>query len=188
VRPRLFWTLGLAYVGLLLGVLLAVDLYSARVIRSQALRSAGDQLGSLLNLAQTRPPSLDEPELGAWIEWMSKSGARVTVIDQSGSSRRSNAPRVALMMPAPTSTTSVLADSDTRIVGPFPLPRRSSRLSPWVWTQRLLPPRPKRAGPSGGRSASPARAAAGQPLPATTNPVALMMGGTAGPARPAALT
>jgi len=84
VRPRLFWTLGLAYVGLLLGVLLAVDLYSSRVIRSQALRSAGDQLGSLLNLAQSRPPSLDTPELRAWTEWMEKSGARVTVIDKSG--------------------------------------------------------------------------------------------------------
>ena len=70
--------------GLLLGVLLAVDLYSSRVIRSQALRSAGDQLGSLLNLAQSRPPSLDTPELRAWTEWMEKSGARVTVIDKSG--------------------------------------------------------------------------------------------------------
>ena len=36
------------------------------------------------------------------------SSRSISVIDQSGSSRRSNAPSVALMMPAPTSTTSVL--------------------------------------------------------------------------------
>jgi len=43
------------------------------------------------------------------------SSRSITVIDQSGSSRRSNAPRVALMMPAPTSTTStrVVPTSDT---------------------------------------------------------------------------
>ena len=84
MRPRLFWTLGLAYVGLLLGVLFAVDLYSARVIRSQALRSASNELASLLNLAQTRPPSLDTTELRTWADWMAKSGARVTVIDNAG--------------------------------------------------------------------------------------------------------
>ncbi|COX84929.1 Uncharacterised protein [Mycobacterium tuberculosis] len=35
------------------------------------------------------------------------------MIDQFGSSRRSSTPSVALMMPAPISTTSVLARSDT---------------------------------------------------------------------------
>ena len=39
-------------------VLLAVQLYSARVIRSQAIRSANDQLASLLGLTFANPPQL----------------------------------------------------------------------------------------------------------------------------------
>ncbi|CFR97978.1 Uncharacterised protein [Mycobacterium tuberculosis] len=41
------------------------------------------------------------------------SSRSIRVIDQFGSSRRSSTPSVALMMPAPISTTSVLARSDT---------------------------------------------------------------------------
>jgi hypothetical protein len=49
------------------------------------------------------------------------SSRSIRVIDQFGSSRRSNAPSVALMIPAPTSTTSVCAvaaGSDTPIACP----------------------------------------------------------------------
>ena len=64
---------------LLIAVLIAVYLYSARVIRSQAIRSANSELTSLLNVAQTRPPQAsDAEELRQWTEWMAKSGARVT--------------------------------------------------------------------------------------------------------------
>lgn len=85
MRARLFWRLGLIYLVLLAGVLIAVDSYSARVVRSHAIRAANDQLVSLLNLAQARPPDLSGgAELRAWTEWMSNSGARVTVIDLSG--------------------------------------------------------------------------------------------------------
>jgi two-component system, OmpR family, phosphate regulon sensor histidine kinase PhoR len=85
VRARLFWRLGLTYVALLVAVLIAVDLYSARVIRSQAIRSANSQLTSLLNVAQTRPPhTADAGDLRTWTEWMAKSGARVTIIDSTG--------------------------------------------------------------------------------------------------------
>jgi len=85
VRAKLFWRLGLTYVALLVAVLIAVDLYSARVIRSQAIRSANSQLTSLLNVAQTRPPKAADPaDLQAWTEWMAKSGARVTIVDSSG--------------------------------------------------------------------------------------------------------
>jgi two-component system phosphate regulon sensor histidine kinase PhoR len=85
VRARLFWKLGLTYFALLLGVLLAVDFYSSRVLRRASIRSASDKLASLLNIAQARPPHLEDPaELHAWAEWMGQSGARVTVIDNTG--------------------------------------------------------------------------------------------------------
>jgi two-component system phosphate regulon sensor histidine kinase PhoR len=85
VRARLFWRLGLTYVALLVAVLIAVDLYSSRVIRSQAIRLANSQLTSLLNVAETRPPQASNPDdLRTWTTWMAKSGARVTIIDSHG--------------------------------------------------------------------------------------------------------
>jgi two-component system phosphate regulon sensor histidine kinase PhoR len=85
VRARLFWKLGLTYVALLLVVLLAVDFYSARILRRDYIRAASDRLSSLLKIAQARPPLLDDPaQLHSWTEWMAQSGARVTVIDASG--------------------------------------------------------------------------------------------------------
>jgi two-component system phosphate regulon sensor histidine kinase PhoR len=85
VRARLFWKLGLTYGALLLVVLLAVQLYSARVIRSQAIRSANDQLASLLSLTLANPPiSTDPAELRNWTARAARSGARVTIIDNTG--------------------------------------------------------------------------------------------------------
>ncbi len=85
MRARLFWRLGLTYLVLLLGVLIAVDSYSARVVRSHSIRSANDQLVSLFNLAQARPPDASsEVAVRDWTDWMAKSGARVTVINASG--------------------------------------------------------------------------------------------------------
>jgi two-component system phosphate regulon sensor histidine kinase PhoR len=85
VRARLFWKLGLTYGALLLVVLLAVQLYSARVIRSQAIRSANDQLASLLSLTLANPPHSDDPaELRDWTGRAARSGARVTIIDHTG--------------------------------------------------------------------------------------------------------
>jgi two-component system phosphate regulon sensor histidine kinase PhoR len=85
VRARLFWKLGLTYGALLLIVLLAVQLYSARVIRSQAIRSANDQLASLLSLTLANPPQSDNPaELRNWTSRASRSGARITIVDNTG--------------------------------------------------------------------------------------------------------
>jgi two-component system phosphate regulon sensor histidine kinase PhoR len=85
VRARLFWRLGLTYVALLLAVLLAVDLYSVRVIRSQAIRSAHDELGTLLRLALADPPRANDPaSLQNWTQRVSSSGPRVTIIDSAG--------------------------------------------------------------------------------------------------------
>jgi two-component system phosphate regulon sensor histidine kinase PhoR len=85
VQARLFWKLGLTYLALLLGVLLAVDFYSARVLRHDYIRSANDKLASLTNLAQAHPPRLDDiAQFRDWTTWMAESGARVTVIDAAG--------------------------------------------------------------------------------------------------------
>ena len=85
MRARLFWKLGLTYLALLLGVLLALDFYFASVLRRDYLRAANDTLASLEHLAQARPPHLDDmAALRAWAEWMAESGARVTLIDSAG--------------------------------------------------------------------------------------------------------
>lgn len=85
MRAKLFWKLGLTYLVLLLGGLLAVDLYSARVLRRDYIRSANDKLTALTNIAENRPPRIDDTaDLHAWTKWMAGSGARVTVIDQTG--------------------------------------------------------------------------------------------------------
>ncbi len=85
MRAKLFWKLGLTYLALLIGGLLAVDLYSARVLRRDYIRSANDKLTALTNVAQNRPPRIDDTvDLHAWTKWMAESGARVTVIDRTG--------------------------------------------------------------------------------------------------------
>jgi two-component system phosphate regulon sensor histidine kinase PhoR len=62
-----------------------VDFYSAEVLRREYIQTTNDELVSLLNLGQTRLPAIDDrAQLRAWVEWMSQSGARVTVLDSSG--------------------------------------------------------------------------------------------------------
>lgn len=85
MRARLFWKLGLTYLGLLLAVLLAVGLYSSYVLRRDYIDSADAQLASLLKIAESRAPSFDNPaDVRAWAEWVARSGARLTVIDSAG--------------------------------------------------------------------------------------------------------
>jgi two-component system phosphate regulon sensor histidine kinase PhoR len=85
VRIKLFWKLGLTYLALLLAVLLAVDIYAARVLHSGYIHAADEQLSSLARLMINRPPPLDDPSgLKTWTEWMARSGARVTVITADG--------------------------------------------------------------------------------------------------------
>ncbi len=85
MRLNLFWKLGLAYLALTLAVLLAVDLYTARTLRGDYLRAGFEQLDGLGRLAQARPPQLDDPgSLRAWVSWIARSGARVTVITADG--------------------------------------------------------------------------------------------------------
>jgi two-component system phosphate regulon sensor histidine kinase PhoR len=62
-----------------------VDFYSAEVLRREYIRKTNEELSSLINLGRTRPPAVDDlSQLRSWVEWMSQSGARVTVIDSSG--------------------------------------------------------------------------------------------------------
>lgn len=85
MRARLFWKLGLTYLALLLGVLLVVDLYSARSLRRESIRAAGGQLSSLLKVARAHPPQFGDPaQLSIWANWMAESGARVTIVEASG--------------------------------------------------------------------------------------------------------
>lgn len=85
MRARLFWKLGLSYLTLLLGIFLAFDFYSSRVLRRDYIRAASETLTSLTDLAKTRPPRVDDAEaLREWTDWASASGARVTVIAADG--------------------------------------------------------------------------------------------------------
>ena len=85
MRARLFWKLGLSYLALLLGTFLAFGVYSSHVLRRDYVRSATGALASLTNLAEARPPRLDDAaDLRAWTAWVASSGARVTVIARNG--------------------------------------------------------------------------------------------------------
>ena len=55
------------------------------MIRSEAIRSANDELGSLLKLTLANPPTSTDPAtLRGWTAYVAQSGARVTVIDATG--------------------------------------------------------------------------------------------------------
>jgi two-component system phosphate regulon sensor histidine kinase PhoR len=93
VRPNLFWKLALTFLALLLGVLVAVDFFAERALRSDYERTGFNQLIAIARVAQARPPQLPQlpvprPEdiasLRAWAEQMAASGVRVTVITKDG--------------------------------------------------------------------------------------------------------
>jgi two-component system, OmpR family, phosphate regulon sensor histidine kinase PhoR len=105
VRAKLFWKLGLTYLVVLIGVLFAVDLYSARVVHGDDVRAANDKLSSLLSVAVAEPPPIDNrAALEAWARALGKSGARVTVIasgDVVLADSESNAPPLAAEAASP---------------------------------------------------------------------------------------
>jgi two-component system phosphate regulon sensor histidine kinase PhoR len=93
VRPNLFWKLALTFLALLIGVLVAVDFFAERALRSDYERTGFNQLIAIARVAQARPPQLPQlpvprPEdiasLRAWAEQMATSGVRVTVITKDG--------------------------------------------------------------------------------------------------------
>jgi len=85
LRLRTFWKLGLSYLALLLIAFSVVYLYTLRTWRRSSLEASYQHLDSIARLAESRPPSRAERDsFAAWAEWISESGARVTVVAPDG--------------------------------------------------------------------------------------------------------
>jgi two-component system, OmpR family, phosphate regulon sensor histidine kinase PhoR len=93
VRLNLFWKLALTFFALVLGVLLAVDLFAERSLRRDYERTGFEQLAAIARIAQARPPQLatlppanpeEAASLQVWVRDIAASGARVTVITADG--------------------------------------------------------------------------------------------------------
>ncbi|MGH9727446.1 MAG: ATP-binding protein [Candidatus Acidiferrales bacterium] len=98
MRTSLFWKLGLTYLLLLLAVLASVDFYAGRILRQNYIRAADERLGSLVQIAKyPAPPFDDSKALASWASWMSRSGARVTVIAADGQVLADSAHDIATM-------------------------------------------------------------------------------------------
>jgi two-component system, OmpR family, phosphate regulon sensor histidine kinase PhoR len=89
VRRNLFAKLALTFLALLLSVLLAVDYFAERALRSDYERTGFAQLSTVAHIAQARPPQIqalpvaslgDTPELREWTAQLAAGGVRVTVI------------------------------------------------------------------------------------------------------------
>jgi two-component system phosphate regulon sensor histidine kinase PhoR len=85
LRLRPFWKLGLTYLALLLLALTGVSLYTLHAWKRSSLEASYQHLDAVARLAESRPPSsVDRDSLAAWAEWISESGARVTVVGPDG--------------------------------------------------------------------------------------------------------
>ena len=84
-RLRLFWKLGLSFLLLLLLALGAVYLYTASIWEESLPGFIYQRMDALLQLAESQPPDLEDREaLLAWVEWIGRSGTRVTLIASDG--------------------------------------------------------------------------------------------------------
>jgi two-component system, OmpR family, phosphate regulon sensor histidine kinase PhoR len=93
VQLNLFWKLGLAFLALLLSVLLAMDFFAERALRSDYERKGFEQLAAIAHIAQAHPPqwlpsSVGQPEdISSVLDWVAQwasSGVRITVITADG--------------------------------------------------------------------------------------------------------
>jgi two-component system phosphate regulon sensor histidine kinase PhoR len=93
VRRNLFTKLALVFFALLLSVLMVVDFFADRTLRSDYERTGFEQLQAIARVAQENPPQfsaippVDPQEIFAlqtWTRRMGSSGARVTVITAEG--------------------------------------------------------------------------------------------------------
>jgi two-component system phosphate regulon sensor histidine kinase PhoR len=93
VRRNLFAKLALTFLALLLSVLLAVDYFAERALRSDYERTGFAQLSTVARIAQASPPQLpslpeaglpDVADLREWAAQMAAGGVRVTVISSDG--------------------------------------------------------------------------------------------------------
>ena len=93
MRRNLFAKLALTFLALLLSVLLAVDYFAERALRSDYERTGFAQLSTVARIAQASPPQLpslpeaglpDVADLREWAAQMAAGGVRVTVISSDG--------------------------------------------------------------------------------------------------------
>ena len=93
MRRNLFWKLALAFLALLLSVLVAVDFFAERALRTEYERKALAELSAVARVAQSEPlrlPSADAASpsdlasLRDWVTRLAASGVRVTVIAADG--------------------------------------------------------------------------------------------------------
>jgi two-component system phosphate regulon sensor histidine kinase PhoR len=93
VRRNLFWKLALAFLALLLSVLVAVDFFAERALRTEYERKALAELSAVARVAQSEPLRLpsgdaaspsDLASLRDWVTRLAASGVRVTVIAADG--------------------------------------------------------------------------------------------------------
>jgi two-component system, OmpR family, phosphate regulon sensor histidine kinase PhoR len=93
VRLNLFWKFAFWFLALLVSVLLAVDFFAERALRSDYERAGFDKLAAIARIAEARPTqwataSPGQPEnlapLRDWVMQMAASGVRVTVIAADG--------------------------------------------------------------------------------------------------------
>jgi two-component system, OmpR family, phosphate regulon sensor histidine kinase PhoR len=92
VRLNLFWKFSFSFLALLVSVLLAVDFFAERALRSDYERAGFEKLATIARIAEARPPqwaaaSPEQPgnaPLRDWATQMAASGARVTVIAADG--------------------------------------------------------------------------------------------------------
>lgn len=93
MRLNLFWKFAFSFLALLASVLLAVDFFAERTLRSDYERTGFEKLAAIARIAQSRPPqwtaaSPGQPEnfapLRDWVAQMAASGARVTLIAADG--------------------------------------------------------------------------------------------------------
>jgi two-component system, OmpR family, phosphate regulon sensor histidine kinase PhoR len=93
VRLNLFWKFSFAFLALLVSVLLAVDFFAERALRSDYQRTGFEKLAAIARIAQARPPQWTPASPGQaenlaplrdWVAQMAASGVRVTVIAPDG--------------------------------------------------------------------------------------------------------
>jgi two-component system phosphate regulon sensor histidine kinase PhoR len=93
VRRNLFWKLALAFLALLLSVLVAVDFFAERALRTEYLNRGFAELSAVARVAQSEPlhlpPAVATSSTGLasisdWVSHMAASGVRVTVIAADG--------------------------------------------------------------------------------------------------------
>jgi two-component system phosphate regulon sensor histidine kinase PhoR len=93
VRRNLFWKLALAFLALLLSVLVAVDFFAERALRTEYENKVLAELSAVARVAQSEPLHLPpavatgSPGLASiadWVSHMAASGVRVTVIAADG--------------------------------------------------------------------------------------------------------